>query len=77
MQAKIDNTDILSAARKVPCIDVLTEQPPEKSRRCAGPFYPDQSDRLIELLKSLQRRDRFLVAIDGEGLVNLYRRARK
>lgn len=74
---EIDNSEILSAARAVPCIEVIDGAAPEKARKAFGPFYPDQSDQLTALLKALRKREPFLVALNDAGLVSVYRRARK
>jgi hypothetical protein len=69
-------TQNFTARRKsVPFIEVLP-MPPTGARRFAGPFYPDESAKLKELLTSLRDRKSYLVATDPDGLVNVYRRAR-
>lgn len=71
----IDNTEIIEAAKTVPCIEVL-DALPDGSRRFAGPFYPDEREKLCSLLKSLRTREGYIVAPGDDGLIGVYRRAR-
>lgn len=75
---EIDNSEILEAARAVPCIEVIDGPAPEGARPEGKAYYPDQHERLTRKLRELSNRFNFLVAIcQQSGLVRLYRRPRQ
>lgn len=74
---QVDNTEILKAARSVPCIEVIDGPAPAQAKKVRrSSFYPDKADDLVEMLRGLRRRERFLVALNESGIVTLYRRVK-
>lgn len=65
------------AAKKVTGIEVSTAKAPLDWKPFAGPYFPQDSQKITRFLENLRDRSKFGVAVGSMGRVFIYERSAK